>query len=62
MKRLFAISAIITVVHFVEDVALIFVGRYTQVNIFMIILGVLVSGFLLGLLSRHPKIKKFLGE
>lgn len=62
MKRLFAISAVITSTHFLEDVVLILIGRYTEVNIIIIIFGVLISGFFLGSLSRHPKIKKFLGE
>ena len=62
MKRLFVISAVITSAHFLEDVALVVIGRYTQVNIFVIISGVLISGLMLGVISRHPKIKKFLGE
>jgi len=62
MKRLFAISAVITTAHFSEDVALVILGRYTEINIFFIISGVLISGLLLGALSRHPKVKKFLGE
>mgnify|MGYP003657236160 CR=1 FL=1 len=62
MKRLFAVSAVITSAHFLEDVALIFVGRYTNINIFIVISGVLISGLVLGMISRHPKIKKFLGE
>ena len=62
MKRLFVISAVITAAHFLEDVALVVIGRYTQVNIFVIISGVLISGLMLGVISRHPKIKKFLGE
>ena len=62
MKRLFAISAVVTVAHFLEDVALVAIGRYTEVNIGLILGGVLISGFLLGLICRHPKVKKFLGE
>lgn len=62
VKRLFVISAVITSAHFLEDMALVFIGRYTQINIFVIISGVLLSGLLLGMLSRHPKVKKFLGE
>ena len=62
MKRLFAISAIITSAHFLEDMALVVIGRYTQVNIFVIISGVVISGFMVGIISRHPKVKKFLSE
>jgi len=62
MKRLFAISAVITSTHFLEDVVLVLIGRYTEINIFILISGVLLSGFFLGSLSRLPKIKKFLGE
>ena len=62
MKRLFAISAIITAAHFLEDMALVVIGRYTQVNIFVIISGVVISGFMVGIISRHPKVKKFLSE
>jgi hypothetical protein len=62
MKRLFTISAVITTTHFLEDVGLILIGRYTELNIFILMSGVLLSGFFLGSLSRIPKIKKFLGE
>ena len=62
MKRLFVISAVITSVHFLEDVAVLVIGRYTQINIFMILISVVASSLLLGLISRHPKIRNFLGE
>ena len=61
MKRLFVISAVITVAHFAEDMALVLIGRYTEVNIFFVLSGVLISGVLLGAISRHPKVRKFLG-
>ena len=62
MKRLFVISAVVTIAHFLEDVTLVIIGRYTEVNIGLILGGVLISGLLIGLISRHPKVKKFLGE
>ena len=56
MKRLVVISAVITSAHFLEDIALVVIGRYTQVNIMVVLSGVLISGILLGMMSRHPKV------
>jgi len=48
--------------HFVEDLTLVIIGRYTTVNIGIIFGGVILFGIFIGGLSRIKKVKKFLGE
>lgn len=62
MKRVLIISLVASGLHFVEDFSLFFIGRYTDIHFTFIIIGVLLLGISLGLLARHPKVRKFLGE
>ena len=62
LKKLLAVSTVISVAHFFEDLALVIIGRYTELHLWIIGLGVITFGLFLGVLSRHPRIKRFLGE
>jgi len=62
MKKLLTISIFISMLHFVEDMVLVSVGRYTEIPIWLVIIGVILLGLSIGLLFRIPKVKKFLGE
>ena len=60
MRKFLTISGGITILHLGEDFLLIVLGRYTELNIFLIIIASVVFGFLLAGLAKHNKIKKFL--
>ena len=62
MRKFLTISAEITILHFFEDFALIALGRYTDLNIFIIILASVTFGALLAGASRQKYIKQFLSD
>ena len=62
MKRVLVISSAISATHFIEDLVLFLIGRYTEVHIGFVFIGVISLGLALGIISRHPKVKRFLGE
>ena len=65
MKRIakvLAITSIISALHLVEDVVLFIIGRYTDVTIFVVLVGVLTLSLTMALLSRMERVKKFLGS
>jgi|TARA_R110002033_G_scaffold2394_10_gene16691 hypothetical protein len=61
-KKLVAISTVVSIAHFVEDLALVTIGRYTEVHLWIIAIGVISFSLFLGVISMHPRIKRFLGE
>ena len=65
MKRIakvLGITSIISALHLVEDVVLFIIGRYTDVTIFIVLVGVLTLSLTMALLSRMERVKKFLGS
>jgi len=61
VKKFGSIAFIISALHFIEDAALVGLGRYTEINFFMLLIGTVCFGALLAWLARMPKIKKWLG-
>ena len=64
MKRIakvLGITSIISALHLVEDVVLFIIGRYTDVTIFVVLVGVLTLSLTMALLSPMERVKKFLG-
>ena len=62
MKKLLVISGSISVAHLFEDISLFIIGRYTEIHWIFVFIGIISLGLILGLLARHPKIKKYIGE
>ena len=62
MKRVLVISSAISATHFIEDLGLFLIGRYTEIHFGFVFIGVISLGLVLGIISRHPKVKRFLGE
>ncbi len=62
MKKIISITTIISALHFVEDALLFAIGRYTEVTFTIVMVGVVGFSFLLAVLSRNKKIKKFIGS
>lgn len=50
----------LTLFHIAEDIGLVVIGRYTEVHLWMIILGTLAFSLVIGLISRIPKVRRFL--
>ena len=57
----FSRSVIISGLHFIEDAALVALGRYTEINYLMLLTGTVLFGVLLAWIARMPKVKKWLG-
>lgn len=55
------ITIVLSMAHVIEDLALVLVGRYTTIHIWMILVGTIGFSLLVGVVSRIPRVKKFLG-
>ena len=62
MKGLIPFTLIVSVLHFFEDAALIILGRYTEINIFMLFIATIIFGFIVAAVAKHPKIHKVFNE
>ena len=62
MKGLIPFTLIVSVLHFLEDAALIILGRYTEINIFMLFIATIIFGFIVAAVAKHPKIHKVFHE
>ena len=62
IAKVLGITSIISALHLVEDVVLFIIGRYTDVTIFVVLIGVLTLSLTMALLSRMERVKKFLGS
>ena len=61
MKKFGSITIIVSALHFIEDAILVGLGRYTEINFFILLVGTISFGALLAWLARMPRIKKWLG-
>jgi len=62
MKKLLTVSAFVAAIHFLEDITLVSIGRYTDIDIRIVIVGVILLGLVVGAISRLPGVKRFLGD
>ncbi len=61
MKKFGSITIIVSLLHFIEDTLLVGLGRYTEINFFILLIGTIVFGVVLAGLARIPRIKQWLG-
>ena len=61
VKKFGSITIVVSLLHFIEDAALVGLGRYTEINFFMLLIGTVCFGALLAWLARIKKIKEWLG-
>ena len=61
MKKFGSITIFVSALHFIEDALLVGLGRYTEINFFILLLGTVGFGALLAWIATMPKIKKWLG-
>ena len=58
MKTILSFGAIVSVLHFFEDAALLVLGRYTEVNIYTLFIGTILFGFLVAAVAKIPWVHK----
>ena len=58
MKGLIPFTVIVSVLHFFEDALLIVLGRYTEINIFILFIATITFGFVVAAVAKHPKVHK----
>ena len=61
VKKFGSITLIVSALHFIEDAVLVGLGRYTEVNFFILLIGTVTFGIVLAWLATTPRIKKWLG-
>ncbi len=62
MKQFVSIAFVVSVLHLFEDLALVLIGRYTEVHIGIVLIAVVLFGLLIGGLARLRIVKRFLGD
>ena len=62
MKKWIVLSGVLSTLIFLEDVGLFLLGRHTNIDEWIVILGIAVLGLGFGGIARIRKVKKFLGE
>ena len=61
VKKFGSIAFIISALHFIEDAALVALGRYTEINYLILLIGTVLFGIILAWIARMNKVKKWLG-
>jgi hypothetical protein len=61
VKKFGSITIFVSVLHFIEDAILVGLGRYTEVNFFILLLGTIIFGALIAWIARISKVKQWLG-
>jgi len=62
MKKWLIVSLLFTIPHVLEDVGLFFLGRYTDISTWIMVLFILGLGFGAGALIRLSRVRRFLGK
>ena len=62
MRKFGFIAFLVCVLHFIEDTILVTLGRYTEINFFLILIGTVIFGVLIAGIARIPIVKKWLGK
>ena len=55
-------TAIVSVLHFFEDAALIMLGRMTEVNILVLFAGTIIFSFVVAVVAKTPYVHKLFHE
>ena len=58
--RMLVISSVLAGAHFFEDLALVLLGRYTTVNVGVLMIATVLFGIIIGGISRIPQVKRFI--
>ncbi len=58
-RNFLAVSTVVTILHYLEDISLIWLGRFTDVDFIVLLFFPIGFGILLGGLSQVPWIRRF---
>ena len=58
MKGLIPFTVIVSILHFFEDAMLILLGRYTEINIFILFIATVAFGFVVAAVAKQPTVHK----
>ena len=58
MKSILSFGAIVSILHFMEDAAIIMLGRYTEINIYILFTGTILFGMLVAAIAKIPIVHK----
>ena len=58
MKGSIPFTVIVSILHFFEDAMLILLGRYTEINIFILFIATVAFGFVVAAVAKHPTVHK----
>ena len=53
MRAILSFGAIVSVLHFFEDAALLLLGRYTEINIYILFVGTIIFGMLVAAVAKN---------
>ena len=59
MRGFIPITVIIAVLHFFEDAALVILGRYTEINIFILFIATILFSIVVVYVTKMPFVHKF---
>tara|TARA_B100000029_G_C17072160_1_gene777268 strand:- start:250 stop:444 length:195 start_codon:yes stop_codon:yes gene_type:complete len=59
LKGIIPVSLVIGVLHLFEDAALILIGRYTELNVFIVLLGTVIFSVVVAYVTKIPFVHKF---
>ena len=62
LRGVIPFTAIVSVLHFFEDAALIMLGRMTNVNIFILFAGTIIFSFVVAIVAKHPYVHSQIHE
>lgn len=62
LRGVIPFTAIVSVLHFFEDAALILLGRMTNVNIFILFSGTIIFSFVVAIVAKHPYVHSLFHE
>tara|TARA_B100000029_G_scaffold484316_1_gene536373 strand:- start:868 stop:1101 length:234 start_codon:yes stop_codon:yes gene_type:complete len=61
-RKLPVIAALVSILHFFEDALLIILGRYTELNIFILFIATIAFGIAIAAIARISFVRKWLGK
>jgi len=62
VRKFGSIALVMSLVHLIEDAILVGLGRYTEINFFIVLIGTVIFGLVIAGISRIPVVKVWLGK
>ena len=62
VRKFGSIALFMSLVHLIEDSILVGLGRFTEINFFIVLIGTVIFGLVMAGISRIPVVKVWLGK